>query len=109
MKCNRVEFKIIDDSIEFNLDLKYISGGQIPKGTLTIENNGVYDVGTYAYADVNVITGTPYEGDYVVIPKVVEQQLETKNLTMTDDVTIKEITKHVFDNEKGLTVQIGEI
>ena len=108
-KCNRIDFKVDENNVEFKIDMKYISNGFVPKGTIYIDENGTYDVKTYAYANVNVLSGQTYEGSYVVIPKVTEQILETKNLLMIDDVTVKEITKSVFDNEKGLTVQIGEI
>lgn len=50
-----------------------------------------------------------YMGPYVVIPKVYDQILETDDLLMSDDVTVKEITYSVTQNEKGLTAQIGEI
>lgn len=109
MKCNKIDFKVRETQIDFKIDLKYFNGKYIPKGTIEINDNGTYDVTAYEYADVSVSGGEPYEGEYVVIPKVTEQQLETKNLMMLDDVVVKEITKHIFDNEKGLTVQIGEI
>lgn len=50
-----------------------------------------------------------YAGPYIVIPKVYDQILETDDLLMSDDVTVKEITYSVTQNEKGLTAQIGEI
>lgn len=108
-RCCRIDFKLDENNVNFKLDLKYYTGGFKPKGTINIIENGIFNVEQYAQANVNVACGDPYEGEYVVIPKVVEQTLETKNYTMLDDVTVKEITKHVFDNEKGLTVQIGEI
>jgi hypothetical protein len=51
----------------------------------------------------------PYTGDYDVIPKVVDQVLETKNLSMTDDVTVKEIPMHEVSNDYGTTIIIGGI
>ena len=51
----------------------------------------------------------PYTGDYDVIPKVVDQVLETKNLGMTDDVTVKEIPMHEVSNDYGTTIIIGGI
>ena len=51
----------------------------------------------------------PYTGDYEVIPKVVDQVLETKNLGMTDDVTVKEIPTHEVSNDYGTTIIIGGI
>lgn len=50
----------------------------------------------------------PYEGDYVVIPKFVEQVLPTKNKTMQDDMVVKEIpTAEVSNPAGGLTLTIG--
>ena len=51
----------------------------------------------------------PYTGDYEVIPKSVSQVLETKNLSMTDDVTVKEIPIHEVSNNFGTTIIIGGI
>ena len=59
--------------------------------------------------DINGDLPNPYTGDYDVIPKVVDQVLETKNLSMTDDVTVKEIPTHEVSNDYGTTIIIGGI
>lgn len=51
----------------------------------------------------------PYTGNYEVIPKIVDQVLETKNLSMTEDVTVKEIPTHKVSNEFGTTIIIGGV
>ena len=51
----------------------------------------------------------PYTGDYEVIPKVIDQVLETKNLSMTDNVTVMEIPTHEVSNDYGTTIIIGGI
>ena len=49
-----------------------------------------------------------YQGVYDVIPKVVEQRMETKNKVMRDDVTIKSIPFfNVSNTSGGSTVYIG--
>lgn len=105
----RIATNINELCIERNLHDEYINP-DLPT-TLEITENGRYNVVGYFTVDVNVEgTDIPdYEGSYVVIPKVTDQILDTQNKKMTDDLTIKEITYSVFDNEKGLTVQIGEI
>lgn len=62
----------------------------------------------------NIVIGTSrehdvYKGEYEVTPKVYEQILGTNDLLMIDDVTVHEITFNKVQNEKGMTVQIGEI
>ena len=60
--------------------------------------------------DINSGDGLkPYTGDYEVIPKVVDQVLETKNLSMTDNVTVMEIPTHEVSNDYGTTIIIGGI
>lgn len=50
----------------------------------------------------------PYEGPYEVNPMFVEQILETKDKSMTDDVTVKEIAVYRTENPSGgNTVIIG--
>ena len=50
-----------------------------------------------------------YTGDYIVIPKVVNQTMSTANKKMIKDVTIKEIPKHEVSNDYGTTLVIGGI
>lgn len=53
-------------------------------------------------------TSPTYEGEYVVIPKSYDQNLETKGLRMKDDVTVTEIPYYETTNESGgYTVVIG--
>lgn len=50
-----------------------------------------------------------YTGEYVVIPKVIEQTLETQNKLMLDDVTVKEVPYYETSNTSGgLTVYIAQ-
>lgn len=42
-----------------------------------------------------------YEGEYVITPKFTEQVLETKQRSMSDDVTVEKITTLEVDNEAG--------
>lgn len=52
----------------------------------------------------------PYEGDYIVTPKAwIEQVLETKDKTMTDDVTVLEVPYTEVSNLHGTTVNIATL
>ena len=54
------------------------------------------------------VGGKPYEGDYVVTPKVEEQIMPTKDKVLLEDVTIKSIPYfNVGNNSGGSTVYIG--
>lgn len=59
------------------------------------------------FGEVQTVTkyigGDPYEGDYIVTPRVVEQTMPTKDKRMTDDVTIKGIEIHRVKNSSGGT------
>lgn len=49
-----------------------------------------------------------YEGEYIVIPEVVSQTLETKDKRMTDNVLVREIPYYETTNQQnGLTVYIA--
>ena len=55
-------------------------------------------------------TGTlpPYEGEYIVTPRKVEQVLETNDKRMTDDVTVEAISYIEVGNlGGGTTATIG--
>lgn len=50
----------------------------------------------------------PYHGEYIIYPKVdMEQQLKTKNKSMSDNVTVMEIPVSEVSNESGTTFIIG--
>jgi hypothetical protein len=42
-----------------------------------------------------------YEGEYVITPIFTDQVLETKQKSMSDDVTVEKITTLEVDNEAG--------
>ena len=55
-----------------------------------------------------VETSDGYEGEYVVIPRVYEQTLNTAHKVMADNVTVTEIPLTRTSNPQGgLTVLIG--
>lgn len=55
------------------------------------------------------IGGRPYEGEYVVTPKVDQQKLDTKGAVMNDDVTILAIPYfETSNNSGGNTVYIAK-
>lgn len=79
---NKNMFNIVDENtLNFTLDLMYIGGD---------------------------IEGEEYEGSYVVTPKTTEQQLETKNKLLTENVRILKIPYIEISNAYGTTVNIAE-
>lgn len=64
----------------------------------------------FEFGEVTIIHGgeyNPYEGPYVVIPKRRDQILPTKNKTMTDNVTVKEVPWIEVSNPSGTTYIIA--
>lgn len=57
---------------------------------------------------IKVANLKPYTGEYVVIPRVYQQTLATKNKSMGDDVTVEVIPiARVSNIKNGYTVTIG--
>lgn len=57
---------------------------------------------------VAIVSGTPYEGDYIVIPKAdAATILPTRDRLMQDDVTVQKIPYYETANPTGDTVYIA--
>lgn len=87
-----VEFK--ENNVPFDVDFK--------------EDNtslGI-DFGSIQY--VTKGEASPYEGEYIVTPKVQQQTMPTKDKTLKDDILVKEIPFfNVSNTSGGDTVYIG--
>ena len=60
--------------------------------------------------EIHVVTvgAAPYDGEYTVTPDFEEQTLETANMLMKDDVTVKPIlVSSVSNHAGGRTIYIG--
>ena len=58
--------------------------------------------------DSSGVIPEPYEGPYTVTPVFRDQVLETTDLLMTDDITVKEIpVAEVSNPAGGVTLTIG--
>lgn len=58
--------------------------------------------------ETEIVGGEIYTGDYTVIPQVHQQTLNTKNKSMSDDVTVEEIPyAEVSNTSGGTTATIG--
>lgn len=79
---------------------------ELPKVNGKVEKQNALS-GTVGAKTIN-IGGKPYDGDYVVTPRVSEQKLETKGAIMNDDVTVKAIPFFNVGNQSGgRTAYIG--
>ena len=84
-------------------------GHNVPVIPMTLESN-VTTIGVSVGDAINVqiLPSATYDGDYVVIPKAYDDQiLETKNLLMKDDVTVKRVPYFETTNPDGRTVYIA--
>lgn len=117
--CVEVQCNIMCDNVRIGTSIAILKVcrnlhdeiiGDIPSQTLYITENGQYVVDGFKFVDINVPQsgGEHYEGSYEVNPKSTEQVLETNQKLMTDNLVINPIPYSVVDNEKGLTVTIGE-
>ena len=79
MRSCWIDMEILDRSC-IDLEIRSDSGGRLP----------------------------PFAGPYIVIPKAwQDQMLETKNKSMTDDVTVTEVPYVEVSNIYGTTVSIA--
>jgi len=62
----------------------------------------VFEIG-----EITVIDHDLYPGPYEVIPKTIDQILNTKNKNMSDDVLVHEIPYAEVSNPTGTTVNIA--
>lgn len=58
-------------------------------------------------ANVQVVYGKSYDGEYVATPGFDDQVFLTNGLVMADDFTVREIPIHESPNEFGTTFTIG--
>ena len=65
--------------------------------TLSVNIDGVSGVVT----TIEPHARATYDGDYIVIPKVIEQVLPTREKVMASDLTVKEIPTYEVSNEAG--------
>ncbi len=57
---------------------------------------------------IQIVRAETYQGDYVVVPKAHEETiLETRDLVMADDVTVKKVPYFETSNLSGKTVYIA--
>lgn len=65
--------------------------------TLSVNIDGVSGVVT----TIEPHARATYDGDYIVIPKVTEQVLPTREKVMVSDLTVTEIPTYEVSNEAG--------
>lgn len=76
----------------------------IPLGTLVVNEEEMLKL----EVSEGTSNASTYHGAYKVIPKVTEQELETKNKLMSDNVLVGEIPYSSVDNlSGGQTLTIG--
>ena len=57
---------------------------------------------------IQIVQADMYDGDYIVIPKAHEETiLETRDKTMTDNVTVRRVPYYETHSETGTTVFIA--
>lgn len=112
----------INGIIQENQELKGTINSNVIRGTIynnqdrlkgTI-HSGLSVLGTISGNSSLVATIVPstitypnYDGEYIVIPKVEEQILETKNKITRENIEVKEIPYSETSNEYGYTITIA--
>ena len=98
-KQHQIGIVHIKDNIEGIIQQKNNLSGVI--------NNNNNLIGSINYHTEGGSDVPPYEGEYVVTPRIYEQSLATKNKLMKADVKVKEIPYYETSNISGKTVYIG--
>lgn len=112
----------INAIIQDNQEIKGKLNSKVVKGTIYDQNNklkgtiqsGLSVLGSISGNDSLVATIVPstitypnYDGEYIIIPKVEEQILDTKNKITRENIEIKEIPYLETSNEYGYTITIA--
>lgn len=61
------------------------------------------------YKAVRDCTHDAYDGAYTVTPNAADQQLETRDKLMRDDITVLAIPYREVGNASGTTIIIGDV
>lgn len=98
----------VDESVTVNLFDISLSESRQEYALEVGQNVNPCSLETAESVTVNMVDIPEYSGSYVVIPDTKDQQLETKNKRMTDDILVKEIPYYETSNQQnGITVYIA--
>lgn len=112
----------INAIIQDNQEIKGKLNSKVVKGTIYDQDNklkgtiqsGLSVLGSISGDDSLVATIVPstisfpnYDGEYIVVPKVEEQILDTKNKITRENIEVKEIPYLETSNEYGYTITIA--
>ena len=101
----RVSIKVSSNQTQFNLKVNQ-SQIQFP---LKVHSNNI-PVAVKLDTKIEMLSGDIYDGDYIVTPLANgEVILETKNKSLTDDVTVLKVPRFQTSNEYGTTFYIAEV
>lgn len=109
--------KLVDSNVVKEVFQSVSNGKQLIASAITdkgIETDATDTFATMAQNISDIPTGGGddydfYEGSYNLVPKLVSQDIETKDKVMQDNVTVAGIPLHEVSNETGTTVVIGGI
>lgn len=112
----------INAIIQDNQEIKGKLNSKVVKGTIYDQDNklkgtiqsGLSVLGSISGNDSLVATIVPstisfpnYDGEYIIVPKVEEQILDTKNKITRENIEVKEIPYLETSNEYGYTITIA--
>lgn len=91
-----------------NLSVEFSEPLEIEVSVADNSSSIALDFGTVSRIEASAEDYPYYQGAYTVTPSDEAQTLATKNTTMTDDVTVKQIPYYEVSNQTGSTVYIGK-